>query len=525
MSANKANMAVVFPAIASGIFLAAADGTIVLVNYATISSELNALNKAQWIVTTYTFVAACFQPLYGKLCDIFGRKNCLVTAYILFATGCMACGMSTTIEGLIAARILQAVGGSGLGTVISILLTDLVPPEDRGVWQGLLNIMYLFGAGIGAPVGGFLAGSVGWRWSFIGQVPLCVLAIFVISWTLHDDMPTHNDKHDPSSASSQPSSTLLARLRRVDFLGAIALVTTISSFLFALDRGGNVSWSAPECYVPLIVSFFTGALFLYVETNIAAEPVMPPSVILSPALLPVYVSSSLAFFAIIALEFTLPLYYQARAGMSPQAASLFMIPAIIAGTSCALVTGFWMRRTGQYYRALLFACACQTVGGVVVFLFSGPVREQAAALVVGHVVSELGVGNVVVSGLIAVISLGSDSSSALRIAAYYSLRNMGSVLGVTVVSTIIQQGLRDLLTVELAAHGVDVDKIVDEVRHSLGNLRHLEPEIADIVRRCYGQAMNRGFLLILVAAALTFVPAAFIKGGREKRKKEETGPE
>lgn len=382
-----------------------------LVNYATISSELNALNKAQWIVTTYTLVSACFQPLYGKLCDIFGRKNCILAAYIVFGLGCVACGLSTTIEGLIAARVLQAVGGSGLGTVVSILLTDLVPPEDRGVWQGVLNIMYLFGAGIGGPVGGFLAGSVGWRWSFIGQVPLCVVAAFVISWTLeddsklkHDSQGAGNENASPSSAEAQTSShPLLAKLRRIDFLGSGALVATIACFLFAMDRGGNVSWAAPECYVPLIISLLSGVFFFYIETRVALEPVMPPSVIFNRALLPVYCQSSLAFFAIIALEFTLPLYYQARAGMTPQKASLFMVPAIVAGTSTALVTGFWMRRSGgRYYAALLAACACQTAGAVVVYLFSGLLRDDSAALVVGHVVSELGVGNLVVSGLIAV---------------------------------------------------------------------------------------------------------------------------
>jgi len=103
---------------------------------------------------------------------------------------------------------------------------------------------------------------------------------------------------------------------------------------------------------------------------------------------------------------------------------------------------------------------------------------------------------------------------------------MGSVLGVTAVSTVIQQGLRDLLTAELSTslpenRGLDVDAIVDEVRHSLENLRHLDPRIANIVRSCYGQAINRGFLLVLFAAAMAIVPALCIQGGRGKAEKEE----
>ncbi|KXJ87561.1 putative MFS multidrug transporter [Microdochium bolleyi] len=527
--ASKPNMAVIFPAVASGIFLAAADGTIVLVNYATISSELNALNKAQWIVTIYTLAVACFQPLYGKLCDIFGRKACLVAAYVLFALGCLACGMSTTIEGLIAARVLQAVGGSGLGTIISILLTDLVAEEDRGVWQGLLNIVYLFGASIGAPVGGFLAGSIGWRWSFIGQVPLSVLAIFVIVICLPDDtQSTMNSNNNDNNNSDSQASTLLAKLRRIDFLGSVSLIATIGAFLFALDRGGNVSWTAPEFYIPLLISAVTLPLFVYIELHVAPEPVMPPSVIFAPGLLPVYIYASMVFFSIIGLEFTLPLYYQARAGLSPQQAAVYLLPAMVAGTSTALVTGFWLRRRGQYYYALLFACACQVAGAVVVWLFSGGfgVGEAAAVLVVGQVISELGVGNVVVSALIAVINIGSSANSALQIAAYYSIRNMGSVLGVTAISTVIQQGLRDLLASELGGPGRggsadEVDKIVEEVRRSLDVLRTLDPEVARIVRSCYGAAINRGFLLVLGVAALSVVPLVFIKGGRVARRKEQ----
>lgn len=154
---------------------------------------------------------------------------------------------------------------------------------------------------------------------------------------------------------------------------------------------------------------------------------------------------------------------------------------------------------------------------------------------INHVLSTILFEALLLTKCLLLVSLGGDasssSSSALRIAAYYSLRNMGSVLGVTAVSTVIQQGLRDLLTAELSISlpgkdkGLDVDAIVDEVRHSLENLRHLDPRIAEIVRRCYGQAINRGFLLVLFAAALGIVPALCIRGGRGKAKKggEEVG--
>jgi nitrate/nitrite transporter NarK len=349
---------------------------------------------ASWIMTAYALALASFQPLYGKLCDIFGRKECLLAAYVMFAVGCLACGLAQTMEQLIAARVLQALGGGGLGTVVSILLTGLVPTEDRGVWQGVVNIVYSLGAGLGAPLGGLIASSVGWRWSFFGQVPLCILAAILVSWVLDGDIGRAKG-HDNQE-------TLLSKLRRVDFLGSCSLIVTIAAFMFGLDRGSNVSWTAPATYISFIASVSAGIWFCFVETRIAREPIVPFSVIFSGQLIPIYLSAFCCFFAIMALDFVLPLYYQAKINLSPRDASLYLIPAIVAGVSSALVTGFWMRRTGQYFWALMLASALQITGGLIAFLLSGPVREYTAGLIVAQVISELGVGNAVVSGLIAV---------------------------------------------------------------------------------------------------------------------------
>ncbi|KAI9151361.1 GMC oxidoreductase [Paramyrothecium foliicola] len=490
------------------IFLAAVDGTIALVSYATISSELDALNLASWIMTAYSLALASFQPLYGKLCDIFGRKECLLIAYSMFAVGCLACGFARSIEQLIAARVLQAVGGGGLGTVISILLTSLVSPKDRGIWQGILNIVYALGAGVGAPLGGLLATSVGWRWSFFGQVPLCLIAILLVTFCLDGDIGRVKGQEE--------QQTLVSKLRRVDFLGSGSLIVMIAAFIFGLDRGSNVSWTVPETYVSFLTAALAATWFFYVETRVAREPIMPLAVIFSAGLLPIYVAAFFCFVAIMSLDFVIPLYYQARQHFSPQKASFYMLPALAAGVFAALSTGFWMRRSGQYYWALILACTLQIMGAIIAFLLTGPVAESTAGLITSQVVTELGVGNAVVSGLIGVIANSSENSVAIATAMYYSIRNLGCVLGVSVVSTVIQQALRNIMVIELQPHNVDVDAIVEEVRKSLDSLRTLDPKIAAIVRECYGKAINRGILVILVMASLTMIPASQVRGGKKK---------
>jgi len=116
------------------------------------------------LVTSYFLTLTSFQPLYGKLSDIFSRKSCLLVAYIIFGFGCLFCGLAQDINQLIAARALAGVGGGGMTVVVSVLLSDAIPLKDRGTWQGYINIIYAGGAGIGAPMGGFLADGIGWRW-------------------------------------------------------------------------------------------------------------------------------------------------------------------------------------------------------------------------------------------------------------------------------------------------------------------------------------------------------------------------
>lgn len=121
----------------------------------------------------YFLSLTCCQPLYGKLTDIFGRKECLLFAYVFFGLGSLGCGLSTDISQLIASRAIAGIGGGGINAVVSILLTDLVPLRDRGLWQGYLNIVFSSGTAVGAPVGGLVADSLGWRW--------CVLYLYLSS--------------------------------------------------------------------------------------------------------------------------------------------------------------------------------------------------------------------------------------------------------------------------------------------------------------------------------------------------------
>ena len=240
--------------------------------YGIIGTDLHALNSTSWIATAYFLTLAAFQPVYGKLSDIFGRKPCLLFAYVVFGIGSTCCGLAQNMSQLIAARGFAGIGGGGMTTVVAILLSDVVTLRERGTWQGYINIIYASGSAAGAPLGGLLADSIGWRWAFIAQGPLCVLAFLAVALIL--DLPKEDHSHWKE------------KVMKIDFLGASVLVTAVFGLLLGLDRGSNVGWSDPVsiaglCMMPLF------ALFILVEKKVA-NPFAPLRIILNRSLFACY---------------------------------------------------------------------------------------------------------------------------------------------------------------------------------------------------------------------------------------------
>lgn len=149
------------------VFVAALDSTIVATLVGAVSSSFNRSEQAAWLGTSYLLSVCCFTPIYGRLCDIMGRKATILFALITFSAGTLLCGVAPSMEALIAARIIAGIGGGGLPTCTSTILSDVVPLRHRGLYQGLTNIVYGLGNGLGGPIGGALNDSLGWRNAFL----------------------------------------------------------------------------------------------------------------------------------------------------------------------------------------------------------------------------------------------------------------------------------------------------------------------------------------------------------------------
>ncbi|KAI0643317.1 MFS general substrate transporter [Trametes meyenii] len=478
-----------------GIFLVAMDVTIVTSTYASIGSQFEQLQNTSWITTGYMLSMTSFQPLYGKLSDIFGRKSCLIFAYTVFALGCLFCGLARNMTELIAARALAGIGGGGMTTLASIVMSDIAPLRQRGTLQGFGNIAFAAGQATGAPLGGFFADSIGWRWAFLVQVPLTCLAILSVGLKLNLPHPSTGD--------------FRAKLARIDFLGAATLVIAVFALLFGLDRGGNVAWADHITIASLCTSAAALAAFTAVELRWAREPFAPKRIVANRALLASYLCNLFSSGAAITLVYHISLYLQSVRGASASEVGLIFLPTIFAGVAGSLVTGLIMQATGRYYVLTVVMFALMLAGNTFVALVTGVLEYSLAGIIIGSAANSLGYGSGITSTLISLIANAGPEDQAIATAVSYLFRSLGSVIGLSVGTTLAQDVLRQNLRARLS--GGNVDEIVQKVRESLEYLEQLEPAVREKVIHAYQDGLQAAFWFTVALSAATVIVSFFVK--------------
>ncbi|KAJ4468864.1 MFS general substrate transporter [Lentinula aciculospora] len=470
------------------------DSTIVVASYASIGNELKQLSKVSWVATGYMLTLTSFQPLYGKLSDIFGRKSCLIMAYIIFGLGSLLCGLSRTMDQLIWARALAGIGGGGMSTVVSIILSDIVPLRSRGVWQGVINIVFASGSSVGAPLGGFLADTIGWRWAFLVQFPAVMLAIISVSFAL--DLP------------AVEKTDFKIKIKRVDFAGAASLVTCIFFLLFGLDNGGNMSWTDEATVGSLIASAITFFVFGAIEMEWAKEPFAPKRIVLNKSLIASYLVNFFSVASNLSMLFHVSLYLQAVKGLSPSRVGFWLVPGIIGGVTGSLGSGLIMKATGKYYWLTVLEYMLLVGGSITIVSSAGIVINSVIAISIGLVVSGLGNGGGITSSLISLISNGGQKDQAIATAVSYLFRSLGSVVGLSIGSTILQDVLRSVLRQRLT--GQDINEIVRRVRESLDYLNELDHATRTIVLGAYEVAIQKTMWFSFSMGICALVASFFI---------------
>lgn len=424
-----------------GTFIANADSSLLFATHSIIASEFDALHDSSWLLTSFALAQAATMPLYGKLSDIYGRKALLLLAYALFGFGCLLVGIGGSMPELIAGRIISGLGSSGMTTLVSILIVDLVPLRDVATWRSWVNIVATTGRSIGGPLGGWLADSVGWRWSFLGQVPFAGVAFFLV-WLILPNRAHHPVDEDVKAG----------KFARIDFLGALLMTLSILSLLLPLEIGGDrLPWSDYRIALLFAAALTFSLLFLAVEGWIAKEPIIPLSVVRHKEVLLSSLIMMCQVGAQVGLMFTVPLYFQVTAKATSTVAGAHLVPAVVGNAIGGLVSGAVIKRTGRYKALTLGATGVAALAYLALILRWHGNTNWVESLYIFP--GGFGAGVVNSTLFISIQAALDPRFTAIAASTLYLTSSIGMLGGMAGVSAVLQQSLRANLNARLTVMG------------------------------------------------------------------------
>ncbi len=410
---------VIFSGLLLAMLLAALDSTIVATALPTIVGELGGLERLAWVVTAYLLAQTIVTPLYGKLGDLYGRKPVLQAGIVIFLAGSVLCGMSRTMEQLILFRFIQGLGGGGLMVTTQAVVGDIVPPRDRGRYQGIFGAVFGVSSVAGPLLGGYFTTHLSWRWIFYINLPLGAAAIAVLAATL-------------PSRSARVS-------RSIDYAGAGLLAVVLSSIVLFTDLGGTAyPWGSPPMVALGAVAVVALVLFLVVERR-AAEPVLPLRLFRNRAFSTTSAAGLIVGFALFGSVTYIPLFLQVVKGSTPTGSGLQMLPMMGGMLVTSIASGQVISRTGRYKVFPIIGTAVMTLG---LFLLSRMTTHTSLAGALGiMLLLGLGLGMVMQVLVITVQNAVDYRDLGVATSGATLFRLIGGSLGTAMLGAIFAQRL------------------------------------------------------------------------------------
>src|SRR5574341_690965 len=474
----------------AGMLLAALDQGIVGTALPRIVSELGGLDRLSWVVTAYLLTSTAATPLWGKISDLYGRRLIFQVAIGIFLVGSALSGLSQNMPQLICFRAIQGIGGGGLFAIALSIIGDVIPPRERGRYQGYFGAVFGVSSVAGPLLGGWFTDGPGWRWIFYINLPVGLAALVITSMVLR--MPVTRREH------------------RIDYLGAATIVAAVSCLLLYLDwRGNQYGWTDPFALVLVGAFLALSVAFVRIELR-SAEPIIPMRLFRNPVFRVGNIYGFLTGVAMFGAITFLPIYLQAVKGFSPTASGLALLPAIVGLFSTSITSGQLITRTGRYKLYPVTGGVILTVAMLLLTRLAVDTPFWQVALY--EYLFGAGLGLTVQTIVTAIQNAVQfrDMGAATSSATFF--RQMGGSIGAAVFDAVLSSRLAHYLSEQLARAGVQPGAGAPGVdANDVQAIQRLTGPVRDLVLGSFTSALNDVFLIGVPFILLAFVVSLFLK--------------
>ena len=450
----------IYGAIMVAILLAALDQTIVATALPAIVDDLGGLTSYSWVITSYILAMTVTVPLYGKLGDIYGRRLLWLVAISIFLFGSALCGLAQSMNQLVAFRVVQGMGAGGLFALAHATIGVIVPPRERGRYQGLFGSTFVLGSIVGPALGGIFVDQASWRWAFYVNVPVGLVAMTVIAIAI----PKREARRD----------------HYLDLPGAALLAAGTGSLLLGLVWSRDHGWGSTLVLGSFVVAIGLLTAFAFVERR-APEPILPFDLLRKPTVATGVVCTGLAAMAFVGTIAYVPLFVQGVIGTSATASGVVLTPFMVAAVLTSALSGQWVSRTGRYRPNALAGPVILGAGLLLLSRMDTTTSDAQAATYMA--VTGVGLGLMMQVFVVAVQNVVPFRAIGSATALTQFSRSIGATLGVTLMGVIIN-------------HGLPSGAVVEEA-----SVRRLTPGLRDAL----AEAMQPAFMAAAALAVVIFV--------------------
>ncbi|MGN8051248.1 DHA2 family efflux MFS transporter permease subunit [Curtobacterium sp. 22159] len=407
----------------AGMFLGALDQTIVGTAIRTIGDDLHGLDQQAWVTTGYLIASTVTTPIYGKLSDIFGRRPLFITAIAIFVVGSFAASFSSSMLMLAGFRALQGLGAGGLMSLPLAIMGDMLAPRERAKYQGYFLAVFGISSVIGPLVGGVFAGAnellfiSGWRWVFLINVPIGIIALFMVLTFLH--LPKFGDRGKP----------------RIDWWGAALVIVTLVPLLLIAEQGRDWGWSSAGAFTCYGIGAAGLIAFILVERAMGDDAILPLKLFGSRVFSMSAVLSVLVGFGMFGAMLTIPLYLQIVKGVTPTESGFAMLPMVLGLMISSIASGQIISRTGNYQVFPITGTAFTAIGFTVLTFLTAD--RPLWFLMLGMFGIGLGLGQLMQTLTLAAQNSVSPRDIGVATSAATFFRQIGGTMGTAVLLSVL----------------------------------------------------------------------------------------